>query len=273
MNSNLIEINFYFPELALIKNKQKFLDLIIRAMCNDGTIKYTGYSDKNIFRKDLMYHMGDYIYNRYRNLSDKEEQNINNVIQATINKCNKILPLPTKNFIFVFPWFPSKKESLFNGSFGFAAYSCVLHLFVAPNIFTKESIANSVAHEINHTISYYYNFDRYAKWSLLDHIVNEGLAENFREDVLETKSAPWAVAIPRQKSFKILEEIYPKLNSKDKKIHQTILFGNNKYERWTGYSVGYWLVKEFRKINPKISWEEIMKKKSEDILRSVKNKA
>ena len=268
MKSNLIEINFYFPKPSLVKDKQKLVDLIMEAMRNDGTIKYAGYSNENILRRDLLRHIGNYNNSQYGNLSEKEKQSISKTIQSTINKCNKILPLPTKNFIFVFPWFPSEKESVFNGSFGFAAYSCVLYLFIAPHIFTKESIADSVAHEINHTISYYYHFDRYTQWSLLDHIVNEGLAENFREDVFKTKSAPWAIALSEQMAFEILKKIYPKLNSKDDKIHQAVFFGNDKYERWTGYSVGYWLVKKFKKMNQELSWEKVIKTKPEDILKS-----
>lgn len=273
MRSNLIEINFYFPESALAEDKRKLVDLIMEAMRKDGTIKYAGYSSEEILREDLLRHIGHDDHNQYRNLSEKEKQIISKTIQTTIDKCNKILPLPTKIFVFVFPWFPSDEESLFNGSFGFAAYSCVLHLFIAPDIFTEESVADSVAHEINHIISYYHHFDRYAQWSLLDHIANEGLAENFREDVLKTKPAPWAIALSKQKAFEILKEIYPLLDSRDNKIHRAVLFGNDKYERWTGYSVGYWLVKEFRKINQEFSWEEIIKTKPEDILKSVKRRA
>jgi len=273
MKSSLIEVNFYFPKATLVKDKQKFVDLIMEAMRNDGTIKYTGYSNENMLSEGLLGHIGHYNHSKYRNLSEKEKRSISKTIQTTINRCNKILPLPIKNFIFVFPWFPSKEDSIFNGSFGFAAYSCVLHLFIAPGIFTKEAIANSVAHEINHTVSFYYHFDRYARWSLLDHIVNEGLAENFREEVLKTKPAPWAIALSKQKAFKTLKEIYPKLNSKDDKIHRAVLFGNGEYERWAGYSIGYWLVKEFRKMNPNLSWKKIIKIKPEDILKSAKNKA
>jgi len=273
MKSDLIEINFYFPKPALVKNKQELVDLILELMRNDGTINYAGYSNEKILKDDLLRHIGCYNRGQYRDLSEKEKESIKNTIQITIDKCNRILPLPTKNFIFIFPWFPSEKESVFNGSFGFAAYSCVLHLFIAPDVFTKESVADSVAHEINHTVSYHYHFDRYAKWSLLDRIVNEGLAENFREDVLKTKPAPWAIALSEQKAFEVLREIYSKLNSKDNKIHQAVLFGNDKYERWTGYSIGYWLVKEFRKMKPDLSWKEIIKTKPEDILKAVKNRA
>jgi uncharacterized protein YjaZ len=268
--SNLIKISFYFPKKNLVKKKQELVNLIIKAMHNDGNIKYAGYSNETMLKKDLLYRIGYFDRNNYRALSKKERQNIIKIIMTTLARCNKILPLPTKVFIFIFPWFPSKKDSAFNGSFGFAVYKCVFHLFIAPNIFYEKSIIDSVVHEINHIVSYYYHPDRYARWSLLDHIINEGLAENFREDVLKTKPMPWAIALSKKKAFEILKEIYPKLNSKDEKIHQSVLFGNKNYKRWTGYSIGYWLVKEFKNKNRKFSWEEIIKTKPEDILKSIK---
>lgn len=241
----------------------------MEAMHRDGTTKYAGYLKEKELQKDLLLHIGTGNVSQYRSLSTREEQLIEKTIYATIHKCNKKLPLPTKNFIFIFPWFPSREEMIFNGSLGFAAYSCVLHLFIAPKTFTKKSLADSVAHEINHTISFYYHFDRYSKWSLLDNIVNEGLAENFREDVLNTKPAPWAIALTKKEAFSTLASIKPLLNSKSHRIHQKILFGDKRHQRWTGYSVGYWLVKGFRKINKKLVWKEIVKTKPEDILKSV----
>lgn len=260
MKSDLFKINFYFPQPALVEDKQMLVNLIIKAMQKDGNINYAGYLDKNILKKDLLRRIGSYDPKIYRSLTVNERKNIIKIIQMTITKCNKILPLPTKIFIFIFPWFPSKEELVFRGAIGFAVYSCVIHLFLAPDIFLKESIADSIAHEINHIVSFNYHFDRYAKWSLLDHIVNEGLAENFREDVLKTSPAPWAIALSKQEAFKALRKIYSKLNSKNRKIHRLILFGNKKYKHWMGYSIGYWLVKEFKGKNPHLSWGEIVKK-------------
>ena len=270
MQSDLLKIKFYFPKIShWIKNKQELVDLIIKKMCKDKSIKYAGYSTKKGLRKGLLQHIGQGDTSQYRKLSTKEKETIKRTVHATIQKCDKKLPIPTKNFIFVFPWFPTKEDVAFEGSFGFAAYSCVLHIFIAPDIFTQKSLANSVAHEINHTISFYYHFDRYNKWSLLDYIVNEGLAENFREEVLHTSSAPCAVALTRKEAFEILISIRPLLHSKKSVICQNILFGNAKYKQWTGYSIGYWLVKEFRKKNKKLPWKEVIKIKPEDILEAV----
>lgn len=269
MKSDLIEIYFYFPKTKP-KNKQELVNLILKSMRKDRTIRYAGYIDEKSLQNGLSHRIGNYKSDLFRNLSVKEKQAIEKTIHNTIKKCNKILPLPTKNFIFVFPWFPSERERVFNGSFGFAAYSCVLHLFLAPKIFSQEAIANSVVHEINHTISFYYHFERYGKWTLLDHIINEGLAENFREDVLKnTKPAAWAVALTKKEAFLLLESTKSLLNSKSRSTRQKILFGNRKYKRWAGYSIGYWLVKEFKKKNPTLSWTEIMRITSEHILKSV----
>lgn len=273
MKSDLIDIYFYFPETKP-KNKQALVNFIVELMRKDGTIQYAGHADEKSLRKELLRHIGGYKAALIRNLSTKEKQAIEKSIHETVKKCNEILPLPTKNFIFVFPWFPLEEEMAFSGSFGFAAYSCVLHLFIALEAFTPEAIANSIAHEINHTISFYYHFERYGRWSLLDHIINEGLAENFREDVFKnTKPAPWAIALTEKEALSALKSISPLLDSKSHSTAQKILFGDKHYKRWTGYSIGYWLVKEFKK-DQKLSWKEIMKTTPERILEPmIKNRA
>ncbi|MFH0906896.1 MAG: DUF2268 domain-containing putative Zn-dependent protease [bacterium] len=270
MKSNLVKIKFFFPKIfPEVKNKREFVELLIEAMRKNGSIKYAGYlKEKNLY-KDLMRHIGNGDISQYKPLSTKQKQVIEKTILTTVQKCNKKLPIPIKNFVFVFPWFPVKNDKAFKGSFGFAAYSCVLHIFISPQIFTQKSLADSITHELNHTISFYYHPDRYGKWSLLDYIINEGLAENFREEALNKKSAQWAIALTKKEAFEALELIHPLLHSKDSNVHQKILFGNTKYKRWTGYSIGYWIVKEFRNKHKKLTWEKIMKTKPEDILKTI----
>lgn len=270
MNSNLVKIKFFFPKTSHkyeAKNKQEFVELLIKAMRKDGSVKCAGYLKEKDLRNSLVRHMGNGDIAQYKSLSIKQRQLIKKTILATVQKCDKKLPIPTKNFVFVFPWFPTKNDKALKGSLGFAAYNCVFHIFISPQIFTQRSLADSVAHELNHTVSFYYHPDRYVKWSLLDHIINEGLAENFREETLNKKSTQWAVALAKKEAFKTLESIRPLFRSKGSRVHQKILFGNARYKRWTGYSVGYWIVKEFRKKHRKLGWKEIMKTKPEDILK------
>ena len=271
MKSKLVEIKFYFPQKSdRLKTKRDFVKTLIEMMRRDDSLRYAGYlREKDLFR-DLYQHIGNINgLSHYQELTIGKEQNIKKIIRATVLKCHKTLPLPTKNYIFIFPWFPEKKDKVFQGSLGFATYSCVFYVFVDIRNFTQEALANSVAHELNHTIFYYYHYDRFDKDTLLDNFILEGLAENFREDVLNGGPAPWSVALKRQEAFDILESLKSQLSSKSSFLYRKIFFGNKKYKRWTGYSIGYWLVKEFRKKKPRLSWEEIMKMEPGDILETV----
>lgn len=270
MKSELVKIKFCFPKVSnTAKNQQEFVQLLMEIIRKDGSINYVGYKKQKDLYKDLVWHLGRGSLTQYKPLLAKQRREIQETILTTVKKCNKVLPLPTKIFIFVFPWFPVKNDEAFKGSFGFAPYYSVIHIFISSQNFISKSLADSVAHEINHIISYYYHPGRYGKWSLLDCMVNEGLAENFREEVIDKKSSPWAIALTKKEAFEVLKSINSLLDSQDSHIHQKILFGNAKYKRWTGYSIGYWLVKEFRRRHQELTWEEIMKTKSEDFLEVI----
>lgn len=271
MKSRLVEIKFYFPQKSdNLKSKRDFVRALIEMMRQDGNLRYAGYLKEEDLFRDLWRHLGSIEgLSHYQELSGKKEQNIQKIIRGTVLKCHKALPLPTRNYIFVFPWFPGKEKKVFQGSVGFATYSCVFYIFIDVQNFTQEALANSVAHELNHTIFYYYHYNRFGKYTLLDNIVLEGLAENFREGVMDQKPAPWAIALKEEKAIDVLKSLKPYLSSRDSSLYRKIFFGDAKYKRWTGYSIGYWLVKEFRKKQTKLSWTEIMKIEPQKIFRTI----
>ncbi len=59
---------------------------------------------------------------------------------------------------------------------------------------------------------------------------------------------------------------------KGMKIYRQVFFGNKKYKRWTGYSVAYRLIKEFRGKNSKVSWKTVMEMEPKDILETIAKK-
>ena len=59
-------------------------------------------------------------------------------------------------------------------------------------------------------------------------------------------------------------------NSRDKNAIKDFLFGKSEYKKWTGYSVGYWLVKEFIEKNNNLSWDEIIKTDPSDFIDIIK---
>jgi uncharacterized protein YjaZ len=272
MNSELVKIEFCFPgNRENIKNKEELTDLILKMMKNKGSVEYSGFLSEKLLRENILKHLGGASIDNYSPLSKLQEQKIEKYIERTISKSNNYLPIPTKNYVFVFPYLPTKQEAVFEGVMGFTPYSCVFHLFLSPNSWSPKSLMNTVAHELNHTIFYYYHYKDLGNYSLLDEMIMEGLAENFREQLLEKTSAPWAIALSRGKAFKILNRMDKELLlSKDQSLIKSVMFGDKNYDRWTGYSIGYWLIKELFLERPGLPWERVMKLSAREVLNIVK---
>ena len=274
MKFELAQIEFYFPDASEnITSKKKLADLILEKMGERKSTEYAGHPDEKSLREGILQHLGNADISQYKKLSGYQEEKIKKQIEKTISKCNKYLPVPTKNYVFVFPYLPTEEDEVFEGVMGVARYSCVFHIFLSPDQWSPKVLASTVAHELNHTIFHYHHYDDFNNYSLLDEMLLEGLAENFREQVIDKTSAPWTIALTREKAFRVLHSMDEKvLNSKDHDLIRGVLFGNTMYRHWTGYSVGYWLVKELIRKKPDLSWDKIMKLQSQEILEIAKNK-
>jgi len=268
----LTQIEFYYPkERESLKDKKQLADLIVGEMKEKESLAYSGYLDEESLKKAIVEYLGDADINQYKKLSEEQEKKIKTKIEKIVFDSNKILSVPIKNYILIFPYLPTEKDKDFGGVMGVAPYSCVIHLYISPDNWSSESLSNTITHELNHTIFYYNHFDNFANYSLIETILMEGLAENFREKVLDNKKpAPWSIALNKEKAFKELESLKLLLISKDKNLHKDVLFGNEKYKKWTGYSVGYWLVKDFIDKRPDLSWNQIIKLDSSEFLKIVK---
>jgi uncharacterized protein YjaZ len=266
---NLVKIQFCFPRIPhgkeAIKNKRELVRLIAELMQGNGSIEYAGYPRDKYLYKDLLQHIGNGNIATYKIPSAVQRWYIIKNIYSAIQKCHKKLSLPTKNFVFVFPWLTNKEDLVFEGVMGFTPYSSVFHLFISPQAFTRKSLISTVVHELNHAVFYYFHRKDFSKCTLLDHIITEGLAENFREEVLGGKSAPWSVAVAEKETSRVISAVRPLLHSKSSRIRQEVLFGGRRFKRWTGYSIGYWIVKSFRRKYSEMSWEEIVKMDTKDI--------
>jgi len=270
MNKDLSQIEFYFPDKDKIKSKQELVRLIVDEMRQYGSTEYSGHLDEESLQESVFRHLGNASIKNYKLINPSQKKAVREKIEETMEKCNRVLPIPTKNYVFVFPWLPEKDSNLFDGTMGFAPYSCVFHIFVDTQNFTEKGIQNTVAHELNHTIYYYHHYNNFGKYNVLDEMIIEGFAENFREQIIDTPAPTWAIALERQEALDVLMSMGSILSSKDPEMIQDVLFGNMTYKRWTGYSVGYWLVKQFIEKNSEFSWEELIKTDSQTILQSAK---
>jgi len=259
MKSNLVKLKFIFDkDFKKAKTKQELVDFIIEKLEKQSDIKYAGYSKKEDLKRDLIKYIGDKNINNYQNISKKQRKRIRINIIKTIKKLNNTLPHPDPPiYIFIYPWFPKKEKSnIFKSIMASASYYTI-HLFIELNNYTQESLRETLIHEWNHLVFYRYHSKE--KYTLLEHMIIEGLAEVFREEVIGGEPAPWAIALNRKEAQKQLNLLKGELNKEDRDLYKNVFFGNDKFKKWTGYSIGYWLIKQFREENPNYSWEEILK--------------
>lgn len=238
-------------------------------MRKDGSIEYAGYLKNKDLEDALSSKIGGVNIGNYRPVTAKEKEQIARTVRAAVQKCHNTLPYPqTPVFVFVFPWFPAGDEKVsFGGVNAMAAYM-TMHIFLDLSAYTNKSLKETIAHEWNHLVFYRYHGGK--KYTLLDHMVMEGLAECFREEVFYGKPAPWSVALTRGEAKAGYKRLKKFFHSRSSRLRSTALFGSRKFKKWTGYSLGYWIVKSFRKGNSNLTWSEIVKLNPEEIFKKSK---
>ena len=110
----------------------------------------------------------------------------------------------------------------------------------------ENELVYQLAHEIHHAKRR--RFVGYGS-SLLEAVVSEGLADHFAMEVTG-KSAPlWARALDAEDLQSWLEQAKSEWN-KDPYDHSRWFFGTEEVPRWTGYSIGFALVRQYLQDHP-----------------------
>lgn len=136
-----------------------------------------------------------------------------------------------------------------------------IHLYIHPDC-SDIHISETLAHEYNHTI-----FRENNNWNrVIDGIIAEGLAEHFREDIVGGMRSKWTTVFEESETLKRLSEIERLLPSTSPRDYNDVFtnFDNDPYQLWTGYSLGYYIVKSYLPTSP--SWNKIMNEKPGVIL-------
>lgn len=191
---------------------------------------------------------------------------IQNNIKVAIQKCQNSLPFRPVN-IFVFPTFRPFVIEKMQGVTGVEVEE-VNSMFIYINPITtawQEGLSATIAHEYNHLVA----FAEHVKGDLLTSIVAEGWAEVFREEVIGGNTSRWASAVPYAELHQYLLELRPYLDSEQEELYSKVFFGSDDYPMWLGYSLGYYLVNQFRKKHSQLSWAELLTYSPKQVLQQV----
>jgi uncharacterized protein YjaZ len=235
-----------------------FAKAAIHDLRKDGAIETAGYTSDLSLQRAIAKQTGSFGIDCFQAPTLAQRSHIARTIHKGIAVSSKCLALPNVPlWIFVFPWFPAPKLGLeLAGVNAIAVHASVMHIYIDMHQYTDRSLLETVVHEYTHHAYYQYRPKR--KYTLLEHMLMEGIAERFREEVVGGESAPWATALSPRRATLLLKELMPLATNTSKAVINDVMYGSRKYPRWAGYSIGYQLVGAFRKSKPDIDWDEVI---------------
>lgn len=113
---------------------------------------------------------------------------------------------------------------------------------------TEYLISEMLVHELCHAARWGKNNERIA--SLFDGIISEGIATYFEAEFIKNRNERTVfiqtiLRRPDEENEKILDQLRDRLDSNEYDYNAIFFTGNNKLPRWSGYSLGFYLVKKY----------------------------
>jgi len=271
-----IKINFCFPNTTT-KDKGVFIDSILKNTPFDLNCNYAGYKNKKELKENFLDRFDEKSIKYYKPLSPNKEKSCKKVIIKSIKQCHKLLPTVKKPIsVFVFPWLPpfDKHDELMGRVTGFVPMGNVINIYIASEGFSLKSLHSTIIHEYNHALFFSYQpllnpSLKSPKSTIGDILIWEGLAENFVESIMKKKSIISKSLTEKEARLalsKIGESLLIKIINDNSQIYENLFFGGKNYKKWTGYSLGYYIVKSFLQINKNLSWNKIIQTNPKEIL-------
>ncbi len=113
---------------------------------------------------------------------------------------------------------------------------------------TENLISEMLVHELCHAARWGKNNELIS--SLLDGIISEGIATYFEAEFIKNRNErtifiKTILGRSDEENEKILDQLRDRLDSNEYDYSAIFFTGNNKLLRWSGYSLGFYLVKKY----------------------------
>ena len=198
------------------------------------------------------------------NLNQFVEQ-IETEFKNSIQKIEKIFPNQNIDIIVYDNPFGTIPEY---GIGGYTPYHHLIFISLDPNFPNiQESISKqfsrTLTHEIHHAIrTKYVGYGN----SLLEALISEGLADHFDSEINQCKPQSWDTALNQEQLDKFNKLATKEYFNKNYN-HNDWFFGSNDIPKWTGYTLGFELVKNFLQKHPDQKPSTLFATKAEDFIR------
>ena len=187
-------------------------------------------------------------------LEQIKEADVEKRVRDAAEKSAELLPgRPVTICIFAYPPDVQSAEfvrTVMGGAMGFADAEGSLWLQLLPTAGWLDEIYPAVTHEYYHAINY--PGDGVAL-TLLDVMINEGLADSFAAILYPDFVPEWTTALSDSEQAAIWPQMRAALNSRDPRTIDQFVFGDgDSVPRQAGYTVGFAIVQAWLKRNPKL---------------------
>lgn len=175
---------------------------------------------------------------------------IENVVEKAVQGANKVLHHRNCNILIFSDDAQTSKEE---GVGGFSYVADIVNIFINPrhkkgaSAVVKEHLPSVLVHELYHARRN--TIFGHGK-TLAGSLVAEGLALAFEKFIYPDKDIPHIHAIMPAEMEKVWLQAAKELNSEDFNYQEWFL-GKGKLQKWTGYSLGYEIVRQYLEKNPK----------------------
>lgn len=194
------------------------------------------------------------------------------IISQALTECRKDLSSKKSVFIYIKTAIPAMKKYMdlkdMGGIAGWTTRDDRISITIDPTIDGwRKMLKPTVAHEFTHIYCLgKIENDSSFKWTVLDRIIFEGLADSYAHSIYPNVKCPWTSALTKEAEISLWNKLKSKLYIQDWKLSNEILFGSDNYPGWGGYTLGYEIVQSALKNNPNFTIKKLMDISSEQIL-------
>ncbi len=201
-----------------------------------------------------------------RALEEMDASGAKDLAEEAVYHCADALPRPDLNGrILLLPGDGQGRvlTTQMHGVIGISLGSQVMMVFLWPVGEWKEWLAYTVTHEYTHLVrnllfprglagGHLVYLKSQEPETLLDAIVTEGIADAFAMELNPSIRPAWIGALSPEAAEHVWPKVHRRLAVSDSSEVRRILFGDNdRIPVWTGYTIGYRIVRRYLELNPK----------------------
>ena len=129
----------------------------------------------------------------------------------------------------------------------------------------KQIMPYVLAHEYHHSVWTSRNFTT-ADLTPLEYLLLEGRADSFAEELFPFGNHPFINTLTEDQEKSVWNQIKPELNNRNSKMNDKMAYGSKDIPYGSVYSIGFSIIRSFKKNNPKITDIELIDIPAEQIL-------